>query len=488
MILRWAHRSANSLEFKQLFTPVIGLEVHVQLATKTKLFSPAPVQDDAPPNSVVHAFDMATPGTMPRLNRQCVMLALRMAHALRCEIPPWSRFDRKHYFYADMPAGYQITQADHPIATNGRLDVPIERLQLEQDSGKTMHQDGSSLVDLNRAGVPLVEVVTAPVFRSALEATCFVRQLRLILMHYQVSRGQLHKGHLRVDANVSLGKDGENGVRTEIKNLNSVRLLHTAINYEIDRQYGILSTGGRVVNETRGTDAQGRTVAMRDKEEETDYRMMVEPNLPDLRIHDRWLADTRHSVDALGLAPHQKRIADFGIDPPEDEQLSHFFDACAGNLNKSAEQSVDKVSIKLFLNYLQDVKNICQREELPYPPRSTAFPGQFCSTLLLLEHDRITRLVALATLRAALRGEIDDVEKHITDEKLWRISELGEIQTIFDDILVVDGALLAKARGGNAKAFTRLRNAIIDRSRRCVTVDDAESFLRRVLNEQESSA
>uniref|UniRef100_A0A0K0DKM6 GatB_N domain-containing protein n=1 Tax=Angiostrongylus cantonensis TaxID=6313 RepID=A0A0K0DKM6_ANGCA len=245
--------------------------VHVQLNTKSKLFSRAPCADEGAPNSQLAAFDMATPGTLPVLNRACVMHALRMATLLNCEISPYFRFDRKHYFYADMPAGYQITQNEYPLAKNGRFifhvygkgispyskEIGIKQLQLEQDSGKTIHCGSSSFIDLNRAGVPLVEVVSNPDFSTALEAMCFVQQLRLLLMHHQICKGEMHKGHLRVDANISLSRQGVPGVRTEVKNINSFRHLHTAINFEIDRQYGVISSGGTVVNETRMFDQQG---------------------------------------------------------------------------------------------------------------------------------------------------------------------------------------------------------------------------------------
>ncbi|KJH53105.1 HEAT repeat protein [Dictyocaulus viviparus] len=257
---------------KEKFRPLVGLEVHVQLNTRTKLFSRAPCADDAAPNSQVAAFDMAVPGTLPTLNRACVMHALRMAILLKCEIPSYFRFDRKHYFYSDMPAGYQITQSEYPLAKNGTFtfhvygdDLPpykkkigIKQLQLEQDSGKTIHLgSSSSCIDLNRAGVPLVEVVTQPDFSTALEAVCFVQQLRLLLLHHQICKGEMHKGHLRVDANVSLSYEELKGVKTEVKNINSFRHIHTAINFEINRQYGVISNGGTVINETRMCDEHG---------------------------------------------------------------------------------------------------------------------------------------------------------------------------------------------------------------------------------------
>ncbi|CAJ0934035.1 unnamed protein product, partial [Mesorhabditis belari] len=496
-VIRWAH-TATATTSKLAFAPIIGLEVHVQLASSKKLFSPARLLDDASPNSTVHLFDMATPGSLPVLNKECLMLALRMAKALQCEIPSWSRFDRKHYFYADMPAGYQITQADHPIARNGHLDVyvygngietykrevAIERLQLEQDSGKTVHQGAISLVDLNRAGAPLVEVVTAPIFRSALEATCFVQQLRLLLMHHHICRGRLHKGHIRVDANVSLSKDGVPGIRTEIKNLNSFRFLHTAINYEINRQFEILTSGGTVSNETRGIDAQGRTVAMRDKEEETDYRIMPEPNLSKLKLNADWLETASEKISNAGLPVYQQRIDRFGLDPmlavefSEDPAMSTFFDECSRHLQRIDSTNNDLIKLPLFLEYLRDVRNICQREGFSYPPAKNGFSEQFCRTLQYFQSSSITRLVSLSLLRQCLKSELHDVTEYLRKNNLWRISSEEEIRKLLDEINAVNSSMVEKAREKNPKAFMKLRNSLIDRSRKCVTVEDAEAAIR----------
>ncbi|KAI1238433.1 Glutamyl-tRNA(Gln) amidotransferase subunit B, partial [Lamprotornis superbus] len=286
--------------------PVVGLEIHAQISSNSKLFSGSQVQFAAPPNSLVSFFDASLPGTLPVLNRRCVEAAVMTGLALNCHINKRSLFDRKHYFYADLPAGYQITQQRVPIAVNGSLSyslcidnkmsqmvtktVRIKQIQLEQDSGKSLHDDTRSqtLVDLNRAGVGLMELIMEPDMCCGEEAAAAVRELQLILQTLGSSQAVMAEGQLRVDANVSVHHPGEPyGVRTEVKNINSIRFLAKAIDYEIQRQIEELGNGGTILNETRAFDSKlGCTVPMRDKEGKQDYRFMPEPNLPPLILYD----------------------------------------------------------------------------------------------------------------------------------------------------------------------------------------------------------
>uniref|UniRef100_A0A803YH55 Glutamyl-tRNA(Gln) amidotransferase subunit B, mitochondrial n=1 Tax=Meleagris gallopavo TaxID=9103 RepID=A0A803YH55_MELGA len=285
---------------------VVGLEIHAQITSNSKLFSGSQVQFAAPPNSLVSFFDASLPGTLPVLNRRCVEATVMTGLALNCTINKKSLFDRKHYFYADLPAGYQITQQRVPIAVNGSLSyslckdnkmsqmvtktVRIKQIQLEQDSGKSLHDDARSqtLIDLNRAGVGLMEVVMEPDMCCGEEAAAAVRELQLILQTLGSSQAIMAEGQLRVDANISVHHPGEPyGVRTEVKNINSIRFLAKAVDYEIQRQIKELENGGTVLNETRAFDSKlGCTVPMRDKEGKQDYRFMPEPNLPPLILYD----------------------------------------------------------------------------------------------------------------------------------------------------------------------------------------------------------
>uniref|UniRef100_A0A1B0DI52 Aspartyl/Glutamyl-tRNA(Gln) amidotransferase subunit B/E catalytic domain-containing protein n=1 Tax=Phlebotomus papatasi TaxID=29031 RepID=A0A1B0DI52_PHLPP len=330
---------------------VVGLEIHAQIDTNSKLFSGAQVEFAAPVNANVSLFDAAIPGTLPVLNEACVRAGLSTALALSCDINLVSMFDRKHYFYADLPAGYQITQQRAPLARNGTLSFPVfipgitkkpyqktvhlHQLQLEQDSGKSLHDDaaGKSLVDLNRAGAPLMEFVFDPDLSDGEEAAALVKELILILTRLKTCSCKMEEGALRVDANVSVHEPGTPlGTRTEIKNIGSVRGVANAIAYEISRQIDIIEDGGKIHNETRSWDASSKTtVAMRDKEVLQDYRFMPEPNLPPLRLSQSFIEDLRQGLPELPEETREKLTKDYSL-PPEtaiilvnDDILLRFF-------------------------------------------------------------------------------------------------------------------------------------------------------------------
>jgi aspartyl-tRNA(Asn)/glutamyl-tRNA(Gln) amidotransferase subunit B len=302
------------------FEPVIGLEVHCELRTRTKLFCGCPNEFGSEPNTNVCPVCLGLPGSLPVLNAKAVELAVRIGMALNCEIRP-SSFHRKNYFYPDMPKDYQISQYDEPINVGGWLELPdgsrvgIVRAHLEEDTGKTTHYGGTgrihgssySLVDYNRAGVPLVEIVSAPDIRSAEQARLYAAELRAILVATGASDGRMEEGSMRVDANVSVRRKGsfELGTRCEVKNLNSLRSLGRAVDYEVRRQAEILAAGGTVVQETRHFDEErGVTVAMRSKEEAFDYRYFPEPDLVPLALDPAWQADVAAS---LGPMPAERR-------------------------------------------------------------------------------------------------------------------------------------------------------------------------------------
>jgi aspartyl-tRNA(Asn)/glutamyl-tRNA(Gln) amidotransferase subunit B len=298
---------------------VVGLEVHCELATETKLFCGCPNVFGEEPNSNVCPVCLGLPGSLPVLNRRAVELAMRIGTALRCAIEP-SSFHRKNYFYPDMPKDFQISQYDEPINRGGRLELPdgsvigIERAHLEEDTGKTTHVGGTgriggadyALVDYNRSGVPLVEIVSAPDIRSAAQAHAYATELRSILVATGASDGRMEEGSMRVDANVSVRRAGEGfGTRCEIKNLNSLRSLVRAIEYEAARQATLLESGGQVVQETRHWDeGEGRTLSMRSKEEANDYRYFPEPDLVPLAPDRRWQSEV---AAALSPLPAERR-------------------------------------------------------------------------------------------------------------------------------------------------------------------------------------
>ncbi len=294
---------------KAKYLPTIGIECHVQLSTKTKLFSE--VDNDArgkEPNSCVSPVDYALPGMLPRLNKAAIRYAVRAGLALNSEINLESRFDRKHYFYPDLPKGYQITQLFHPIIGAGYVELPsggkvrIEHAHLEEDAGKLSHESGDSLVDLNRAGTPLIEIVSMPDIHSAAEAREYTKELWRVMTYAGVTFGDLYNGNMRFDVNISIApKDSkELGTRAEVKNLNSFRSVERAIEYEIKRQSKILDKGEKVVQETRGwSDAAGETTAQRSKEAAQDYRYMPEPDIPPLRLDTKVIDEERQNLPKM---------------------------------------------------------------------------------------------------------------------------------------------------------------------------------------------
>ena len=309
------------------YEPVIGLEVHAELLTRSKMFCSCAVVDstEAEPNRYVCPVCTAQPGVLPVINRQAVEYAMMVGLALNCTINEFNQFARKSYFYPDLPKGYQISQYEHPLASNGWLEIEvgdstrrigIRRAHLEEDTGKLFHVGDHSLVDLNRAGVPLLEIVSEPDMRSVEEVEAYARKLRAILVYLGVNHGDMSKGVLRFEANISIRPRGseELNTRTEIKNLNSIRSLVRATRYEIQRQIEVVESGGQVIQQTMGFDEDtGRTQAQRGKEQAHDYRYFPEPDLPPLHISREWVAEIGERLPELPDARRERFIQEFGL-------------------------------------------------------------------------------------------------------------------------------------------------------------------------------
>jgi aspartyl-tRNA(Asn)/glutamyl-tRNA(Gln) amidotransferase subunit B len=321
------------------YETVIGLEVHVQLATATKIFCGCPTGFGAPPNTNVCPVCLGMPGALPVLNREAVDLAIRASLALNCRVRPQSRFARKNYFYPDLPKGYQISMFDEPLAERGFVDIVVEgaarhigvtRVHMEDDAGKSIHEgfrdsDRCTYVDLNRSGTPLIEIVSEPDMRSSSEAYAYLTEIKQVLQFVEVSTCDMEKGHLRCDANVSVRLRGAEklGTKVEVKNLNSFRFLKEALEYEIVRQIGVVESGGQIRQETRLYDSDaGVTASMRSKEEAHDYRYFPEPDLVPLRVGEEWLARVRASMPELPARKRERFIGEFGLREYDAEVLT----------------------------------------------------------------------------------------------------------------------------------------------------------------------
>ncbi|XP_042323108.1 glutamyl-tRNA(Gln) amidotransferase subunit B, mitochondrial isoform X2 [Sceloporus undulatus] len=459
---------------------VVGLEVHAQICSNTKLFSGSQVQFAAPPNSLVSFFDASLPGTLPVLNRRCVEAAVITGLALNCTINKKSLFDRKHYFYADLPAGYQITQQRLPIAVNGTLSyslcvgknqndiitktVRIKQIQLEQDSGKSLHDDlrSQTLIDLNRAGVGLMEVVMEPDMCCGEEAAAAVRELQLILQTLGSSQANMAEGQLRVDANVSVHHPGQQyGVRAEVKNINSARFLAKAIDYEIQRQIEELENGGTVLNETRTFDFK--------------LGFMPEPNLPPLILHDaKSLPDNTSSQQVVNIDWLRERLPDlpsakraklvecYGILPQHsftllnEDGLMEFFEMVV----KGTEMNPRKVVGWILTDMLGYLKkhNLAVKE-------SPVSPTLLAELLNLLENGRISSPVAKQVLEEMWKGEGKTPALIVKEKKLELIRDRNELKHICQAVMEGHQKEVAEIKKGNQKVLNKLIGQVQKKTR-----------------------
>ena len=401
--------STNTAVSPSEFELVSGLEIHVQLNTKSKIFSSDSASFGAKPNEHISAVSLALPGALPKLNKEVVAKAVRMGLALNCTINEINYFDRKNYFYADLPKGYQITQDNKPICQNGFLNVTlpngeekrigINRIHLEEDAGKSLHDqdDRFSFVDLNRAGVPLIEIVTEPDIRSAEEASALLLEIRKLVRHLDVSDGNMEEGSLRCDANISIRKFGtsEFGTRCEVKNLNSIRNVRRAMEFEFNRQQEVISEGGKIIQSTLNFDAdQGTTAPMRTKEEANDYRYFPDPDLAPIHISAEWLAQIKFDMPALPAEISKQLVADFGVNASEAamlsedrDLLSYFNDALPIVGNK-----------KSLVNWLTgSIRALLSEQEISIADFKLQ-PVQLAELINLVDDKKVTQQIALQQL------------------------------------------------------------------------------------------
>ncbi len=476
-----------------LFEPVIGLEVHAQLLTASKIFCGCSTQFGAPPNTHVCPVCIGLPGALPVLNRAAVEYAIKAGLALGCAIQETSVFARKNYFYPDLPKGYQISQYELPLAIDGAVDydtpdgprrVGIIRVHLEEDAGKSLHDgfadsDRFTHVDFNRSGVPLIEIVTRPDLRSAAEAGQFFSRLRAILVAIGVNDGNMEEGSLRCDANVSVRRVGDAafGVKTEVKNLNSFRYVQRAIEHEIDRQVEVLQAGGRVIQETRLWDASaGRTVAMRSKEEAHDYRYFPEPDLPPLVVRAEWVERVRRALPELPDARRRRFVTQYGL-PEYDANvltqspaLAEYFErtaAAAGNPKSASNWIMGELTRKMHaLGVGAD--------------RAPLTPDALAGLIALVDSGTISGPIAkdvFEKMCATGRPAREIVEA----EGLARIDDLAAIEAVVREVLAANDAAVAQFRAGKQQTFGFLVGQVMKAMRGKANPETVNALLRKAL-------
>jgi aspartyl-tRNA(Asn)/glutamyl-tRNA(Gln) amidotransferase subunit B len=444
------------------FQPVIGLEVHAQLLTQTKIFCGCSTAFGAPPNHHTCPVCLGLPGVLPVLNAQVVELALRAGLALGCRVNPTSVWSRKNYFYPDLPKGYQITQFDLPLCEWGALtfDTPagertvrIRRIHMEEDAGKSVHDAGGgvSLVDLNRAGTPLIEIVSEPDLRDADEAVEYLKGLRDVLVYLGVNDGNLEEGSFRCDANVSVMPRGSStyGTRAELKNINSFRFVKQAIEYEVARQVDLLESGGQVVQETRLFDPQrGETRSMRSKEEAHDYRYFPEPDLPPLRVAEAQLARIREGLPELPRPRLQRFVRQYGL-PERDARIltaerpfADLFEACV-------QHHADAKRVSNW--FLGELSRLLKEEGVGLQALRFT-PAQLGELLALVEKGTVSGNAAKDVFTEMFRtgrapGDV------VQERGLAQVSDAGAVERVVDEVLAKNAGEVEKYRAGKKQVY-----------------------------------
>ncbi len=443
--------------------PVIGLEAHAQLLTRSKIFSGAPAKYGALPNTQACAVDIALPGVLPVMNREAARMAVKLGLAIGAKINRHSVFARKNYFYPDLPKGYQISQYELPIVQGGRLEIEVEgegktigivRAHLEEDAGKSLHEDlhGLTGIDLNRAGTPLLEIVSAPDMRSAQEAVAYLKKLHQLVRYLEICDGNMQEGSFRCDANVSVRPKGEArlGTRTELKNINSFRFVERAIAYEIARQIDVLEGGGEVVQETRLYDpAKDETRSMRGKEEAHDYRYFPDPDLPPLELDEAFIEQTRATLPELPEAKRRRFMQDYML-PPYDAGVLTATNEMADYYEQVVRQS--GADPKLVANWVSgELASYLNRDDRTIED-SPVSAGMLAGLIKRIADNTVSGKIAKEVLEAMWGGE-GEADAIIDHRGLRQITDAGAIERAIDEVLKANPKQVEQYRSGQQKVF-----------------------------------
>jgi aspartyl-tRNA(Asn)/glutamyl-tRNA(Gln) amidotransferase subunit B len=461
---------------------VVGLECHVQLKTASKIFSPASTQFGAAPNTQAHMIDLALPGVLPVMNREAAACAIRFGLAVGGQIAPRSIFARKNYFYPDLPKGYQISQYETPVVSGGQVMISVDgrqrhieltRAHLEEDAGKSIHEGiaaipvGCSGIDLNRAGTPLLEIVSEPVMRSAKEAAAYARALHSLVTWIGICDGNLQEGSFRVDANVSVRLAGQQefGTRCEIKNLNSFRFLERAIEIEAQRQIELIEDGGRVIQETRLYDPDAeQTRAMRSKEDAHDYRYFPDPDLPPLILEPAWIQEIQSQMPELPGAMRMRLTEQFGLSDYDALMVSatratadYFFQA----LDAGRSLGVDP---KVIANWIMgDVASSLNRDGLAIE-QCRVSAVQLAGLIARIADGTVSNKIGREIFASLWAGEFDSADAAISAKGLQQIQDTGLIAQLVDEVLTANPKMVEELKGGKDKALNALVGQVMKKS------------------------
>lgn len=486
-----------------MYQPVIGLEIHSELKTRSKMFcSCRNDPNERHPNINICPICLGHPGTLPVINQEAVRKTIKTGLALNCQISEYSKFDRKNYFYPDLPKGYQISQYDKPFCKQGFLEtggkkIRIRRVHLEEDTGSLIHEKAHSLVDFNRAGIPLMEIVTEPDLRSAKEARRFAEELRLILLYLGVSDADMEKGQLRVEANISL--ISELGTKVEIKNLNSFRAVERAIDYEIQRQTNILNSGKKILQETRGwDDSKGETVSQREKEEAHDYRYFPEPDLPPLQISEELIDGIRTEIPELPRQKRERFKKEYNLSDREtgvfiqDKSLGEYFEKVISELRQWLKEIKPKVEkerflrlIKLCSNYiLTDLRGLLKGAPHRFFEKSGGgfiTPENFAEFITLIYKGEISSKLAKLVL-AEMFSTGEDPSNIIEKKGLTQITDEEEIEKIIKNVIFKNQKAVLDYKRGKENAFQFLIGEVMAAAEGKANPEIVNKILKRILS------
>ena len=466
------------------YVPVIGMEVHAQIMTESKMFCACSALFGDPPNTHTCPICLGLPGSLPRVNRQAAVLGMKAARALGCDIPPFAQFARKNYFYPDLPKGYQISMYQYPVGKDGTLEllndsghlaggIGIERVHLEEDTAKLFHEEGvGSLIDFNRAGVPLLEIVSKPNLKSASEAVTYLKELRRLLRFFGISNANMEEGSFRCEVNISVKREGDEklGTKVEVKNLNSFRAVERSIEYEIERQIGLITKGHEIKQETRGWDEKdGKTVHQRYKEKAPEYRYFPEPDLPNLALVGDYCDEScldmdnipvrrvKALVERFGVPPVSADLLVSGIGAPSDNPyfIADFFEESVSRHGASGTQAVNLITGTVF-EHLKKNETTLDQTDL------TA--KKLAEITKLVTRDEISSTNAKRIVSIILE-EGGTVSEIVKKEGLVQVSDSDELTELVREVLEANAHIVESVRKGKVNAIGALVGEVMKKSK-----------------------